>query len=438
MKLTKIFAAALLGLGVATVSAADWYASITTGKNKNAGNEPAAPFKNLWKALETAQPGDTIHVAEGNYPGKMSVGWIKVTKAVTILGGYKADFSARDPLAYPTMLRPANKQNATKPPMGSGTLTIDLGNGVKTGKTVIDGLYMDHGDASSYHATKGKPENVETGMYLTPPAKGNTEFASIDSCMMHIKTGGELVIQNCIFLNASNYALQGDHFDGDVKVLNNVFINSRMIAVDVRASQNKLFATRMEFAYNTVLFNWSRTSEMTDMGYGVRANRGVDLNVHHNILGLSVFGGFDDGKVAGKETKIKLDNNVFFLNKKADCVAISSPNLLFFNVDDDAFEDFEEYPGIESLNDNTSLKDPAAFKGIIDEAYLKAFVGNTYSEKTDLNRDSVNNTLRALLGMNLQGTITTKVGMFFNRYPAANVPKFFGAIQGVGAQAIAK
>lgn len=63
----------MLALAVATVSAsvsaADLYVSVETGKNKNAGTKEA-PLKNLWKALEQAADGDTIHLAEGVYPGK--------------------------------------------------------------------------------------------------------------------------------------------------------------------------------------------------------------------------------------------------------------------------------------------------------------------------------------------------------------------------------
>ena len=38
--------------------AADWYVSLATGNNKNAGTKEA-PFKNIWKAIASAasQPG---------------------------------------------------------------------------------------------------------------------------------------------------------------------------------------------------------------------------------------------------------------------------------------------------------------------------------------------------------------------------------------------
>jgi hypothetical protein len=38
--------------------------------------------------------------------------------------------------------------------------------------------------------------------------------------------------------------------------------------------------------------------------------------------------------------------------------------------------------------------------------------------------------------MNKVGQIETKVSMFANRSPSENVLKFFGAVQGTGAQAV--
>ena len=64
-----IFTVATAALVSFAASAGDVYVSISTGKNKNAGTKEA-PLKNLWKALETAKDGDTIHLAEGVYPGK--------------------------------------------------------------------------------------------------------------------------------------------------------------------------------------------------------------------------------------------------------------------------------------------------------------------------------------------------------------------------------
>ena len=101
----------------------------------------------------------------------------------------------------------------------------------------------------------------------------------------------------------------------------------------------------------------------------------------------------------------------------------------------DGFEDLEGTDGIESIEDNEDLKDPAAFKGRINAQYLNAFLSMKYSESTKLD-DGKCNGLRSALGLPLQGTITTKCDMFCNRYPLEDALKLFGAIDGKGAQAI--
>lgn len=430
--LTILATAALAGL---TLNAADWYVSIKGGKNKNAGTREA-PFKNIWKAVAKAAPGDTIHVAGGSYYGKMSCGWIDVNKAVNLIGSYSPDFSKRSIADTPTMLKPKNKMNATKPAMDAGTMRIKT-TGAQS-KVLLDGFYFDQGDANSYHAVKGKPAGVETGMWLQPPTKGNTQYPSIDRYTLYASTDGELTIQNCIFLNGSNYAVNVNHFSGKVKVLNNLFINNRMTGCNVTSRNAKPFVVDFEFANNTVLFTWSRTSEMSDMGYGVRANTKVLTNVHHNILGLNVGTGFDNTLGNPKDKKIKLDHNIFFLNKKSDVTYTISPNIAMFKVEDDAFSDMEEADGMESLEGNIALNKAEAFKGVLDLPYLDAFLSATYSEKTDFDENSPANVLRGVLGLNKRGTITTKVSMFCNRYPEKNVPKLFGLIKDYGAQNFAK
>ena len=135
-----------------------------------------------------------------------------------------------------------------------------------------------------------------------------------------------------------------------------------------------------------------------------------------------------------KTKQVKLDNNVFFLNKKSDLTFVISPNIAYFRVTDEAYEDLEDVDGMESMENNVALDKADAFKGIIDLPYLEAFLSATYSEKTDYDENSPANVFREVMGLNKRGTITTKVSMFCNRYPADNVLKFFGALQGVGAQ----
>ena len=362
----------------------------------------------------------------------MSCGWINLDKPVSLIGGYSPDFSARDVLKYRTMLRPTNAQNTTKPT--HGTLTINTRKFGPNSNILIDGIIFDHTAANSYHPVKGKPAGFKDGMLTIPPAKGNTQYPSIDKYLIYAQTDGQLVIQNCLFLNGSSYAIIVAQYSGNVRILNNVFIGNRMMGADVRTTNGKPFTLNYEFANNTVLFTWTRTKAFEDMGYGVRTNPGVFTNIHHNILGLNCMAGFDNTKGDAKQKKVKLDNNIFFLNKKADVAITISPSIKFMKVEDDGFDDLEDVEGMESVSKNSGLKDPALFKDVIDTNYLKAFLEATCTEQVDYDENSPINQFRAALGLNKQGKITTTVSMFANPYPFESAIRFFGVVKGFGAQ----
>ena len=423
----------------ATLSAADIYVSLSNGKNKNAGTKEA-PLKNLWKALETGAPGDVIHVAEGNYPGKMKCGWVQMDKPMSVIGGYSPDFSQRDPLKFKTMLQPTNDQNDKKG-TAMALFLVNFKNKPFAGfKIVLDGLIFDDGFASSYHETKGKPAGFDTGMWLEGPAWNKTrdKFPSANRYSLFTQLGygtaGDLEVRNCTFVNGSNFGANINWFKGEVKFENNVFCNNRMIGANVQSSNGKPGEVKFEFEKNTVLFTWSRLNDLADMGFGVRVNPGVNAEIEDNIIGLNVLTGFDNTKNDRmKPKKIKLDKNVFFLNRESDVQMTVSPNIAKVRVD--GFEDLEGTDGIDSIEDNTDLKDPSVFKGLINAQYLNDFLSMKYSESTKLDEGKCNG-LRSVLGLPLQGTITTQCDMYANRYPLEDALKLFGAMAGKGAQPI--
>ena len=432
-KLLALFVAASV---VTCVSAKDIYVSLSSGKNKNAGTKEA-PLKNIWKAVEKSQPGDAIHVAEGNYPGKMKCGWVQLDKPVSLIGGYSPDFTVRDPLKHKTMFQPKNDQNDKK---GSAMalMRIDFKN-QKGFKMLIDGLIFDDGFASSYHETKGKPEGFDTGMWLEGPAmnKLRDKFPSANRYSLFATLGygtaGELEIRNCTFVNGSNFGVNINWFEGEVKMKNNVFCNNRMIGANVQSSNGQPGKVKWEFENNTVLFTWSRLNDLADMGFGVRVNANVEAEIENNIIGLNVLTGFDNTKGNGKTKKIQLDGNVFFLNRESDVQMTVSPSVAKVRVD--GFEDLEGTDGIESIEDNVDLADPKVFAGRINAKYLNSFLSMKYSESTKLDEGKCNG-LRSVLGLPLQGTIKTTCDMYANRYPMEDALKLFGAMEGKGAQVI--
>ena len=434
----KKFSLLLIALtALLPLSAKDIFVSLSTGKNSNAGTKEA-PYKNLWKALSAAQNNDVIHIAEGNYPGRMKCGWFKLEKPVSLFGGYSSDFTQRNPLKFKTMFQPQNENNDKK--SGAlGILHIELDkNPMKAPKgfhIVIDGIIFDDGFASSYHAVKGKPAGFDTGMWLEGPAKNiKDKFPSANRYSIYSATAsrgeGDLTIRNCTFVNGSNYAVNVNWFKGKVAIVNNVFCNNRMISVNVTCSNGRE-KLDWECAYNTVLFTWSRLNDLADMGFAIRNNTNCNANIHNNIIGLNVLTGFDNTKGNPKQKTTKLDNNIFFLNRESDVQMTVSPSIAKVRVD--GFEDLEGVDGIKSISDNIDLKDPAIFKGRINPQYLNAFLSMKYSEKTKLDPGKCN-ALRSVLGLPLQGSIKTTCDMYANRYPWAEALNLFGAVKDFGAQ----
>lgn len=124
-----------------------------------------------------------------------------------------------------------------------------------------------------------------------------------------------------------------------------------------------------------------------------------------------------------------MKNNIFFLNRITDLTIPGGGMLTRVKV-----EDFDDVEAIAESSGNTSLTDPALFKGKIDEAYLNGFLSVSYKETTSYNPNSAANTFRSAMGMNMTGTMTSSVSMYFNRYPWQKALDVFGAVPGCGAQ----
>lgn len=345
-------------------------------------------------------------------------------KPVTLLGGFSPDFAERNILKYQTLIQPDNNSNGT----GSDHPLLRLD--VKEGAIVIDGLLFDKGESNNYHLQKGIVEGVEGGVLVHPPQTAKQGMRPNAKMPLIAGPGaggfdGTLLIQNCLFLNGNNCAVRFQA-SGNIKVFNCVFASNVMSAMELWGG-NRSQRAQLEFANNTVLFTWSRTSDMGDMGYGVRAMTLMDYNIHHNIIGFSSFAGVDATRDE-KERKLKIDDNVFLLNKQADLTLPGGGMFMRVWVKD--FEDLE----IESSDNNTAPKDLTVLAGAINKPYAAGFLSATYKETVDYDENSPMNQFREALGLNKQGKISSEVSMYANKYPFADAIKLFGAVSGVGAQ----
>ncbi|MCL1926472.1 MAG: right-handed parallel beta-helix repeat-containing protein [Syntrophorhabdaceae bacterium] len=438
----------LLALAVASADAADFYVSVETGgAGRSADGSKAQPWKDLQVALDRANPGDTIHIAGGNYLGTSDRGYHVMEKPVSLRGGYSNDFSSRDVLGHLTMIQPPASSNKT----AQNNALLSLGNPGKvgqfkvTGEITIDGIVFDRGLSNGYHPAKGKPAGVETGMLVHAPGQGvngaEKNVLTIKKPLIAFVTGssGDITIQNCVFANSGFYGILGTHVKGKVTIKNNIFVANTFAAVEIsgQTGQNaNTYKTEIDFSNNTVLFSWSRTNDLGDMGYGYRFMTGVNTIVRNCIIGTSVLAGLertrtDSTAADAAKRKTGAENNAFFLNRKGDLYTFAGSNQML-TVWAKNFEDREE---IDPYQGNIELTGDK-LKSYVNRAYLEGFIGMVYSESMDYRPDSPANNFRRAFGMNQVATVTNKVDMYANCYPLGDALKLFGALQGYGAQAI--
>jgi hypothetical protein len=402
------------------------YVSIQNGSNKNDGSINA-PLKNIDKAIEKSGPGDKIYIAGGKYSGTFNIGYLETDKAVQLYGSWDESFQKQNIVETPTVFQPDNA--------ASGSARKALLRFTKdVAGTVIDGIVWDMGERNAYSPKEGFVEGVEGGRMLSSTEKPANGFSTVEEPCISIlsaTTGGDVTIQNCVFVNGANFAIQAGHRSGTFKVINNVFVANKMAAIEIygtcAGSNQKKDMTEcgnVEIAYNTILFTWSRLKDFLDMGYGVRIMTKCSYNIHHNIIGCSIMGGIDNTRFC-KDEYIKIDHNILFGNKGGD-LEYSPASNTELKLKVSQFEDLEFASVTGNSDEVPSIK--------LDQAYLKAFYSARYSENLNYDPNSSENQWARILGMNQQGTMTSSVSMFMNKYPWKETLKLFGASLEAGAQ----
>ncbi len=403
------------------------YVSVSKGSNKNEGTKES-PLKNIDKAITVASPGTEIRVAGGVDVGTLGVGFIESDKPVKIFGSYDEDFATQDIVAHPTLIQPGN-ESARSTRKALLRFTKDVAG------TVIDHIVFDAGERNAYSTKEGFVTGIEKGRLLSPTENPPVGYPTVDEPMLSFvsaTTGGDVTVQNCVFLNGASFALQAGHRSGKFTVKNNIFVGNRMAAIEIYGTcastggpKTMALCGEVEVANNTILFNWSRTKDFQDMGYGVRVMTKCKYNIHHNIIGASILAGVDHTRF-NKDEWVNIDNNIFFVNKDKDLHYSPASNTRL-RIDAGDFGDLE----VASANGNRN-EIPKDLK--VNKAYLEGYLSARYSEKTDLDRNSSANQMRSAMGMNIQGTMSSSVTMFANKYPWHDALSLFGNVTGYGAQ----
>ena len=416
------------------------------GNNRNSGSKDA-PFKDLQKAIYEAPEGALLCVAEGNYLGKLDAGYVSIKKYVMLVGGYSEDFSERNPLKYITSIQPGPEAAATN--SNYGLLDIYV-KGKRDGKVLIDGFLLDKGQMNRYVSLSatGKfqaPKGLETGL-LNPPAMNISQPSmrgdkTVSNQLIHGDVEGNVIIRNCMLVNGAHFGIQMGNIGGKWEIYNNVFVSNRMAACEIRSMNQKPGEAIVDFHHNTVLFTWRRdwVAADKDMGYGFRYMTGINANVYNNIFGCNDFAALDRTYIDADKTKeaqrkTSAYNNLFFSNIEAD-ITLPSGGGKFLRIFAKQFEDVDQL-AIADNNREMNENEIKKMSKVIDQAYLKAFLSIENSSSLTHNPNSSENLFRSAMGMNQRGTESNFVSMYGNAYPYKKAVELFGAIDGVGAQAI--
>ncbi|OGF63693.1 MAG: hypothetical protein A2Y62_09480, partial [Candidatus Fischerbacteria bacterium RBG_13_37_8] len=385
------------------------YVSKAKGENKNPGTKES-PVQEIDRAITLATAGDEIYIAGGIYSGTFSIGYLESDKPLKIYGSYDETFATRDIVKTSTVFQPDNASGAkSRKAMLKFTKAVD--------GTIIDGIVFDSGERNAFSPKEGIIEGLDTGRMLRSTEKPATGNSTVEEPLIQIVSaaqGGDVTVQNCVFINGASFGLQAGHRSGTFRVLNNVFVGNRMAAIEIYGTcPNKggpkalSLCASVEIAHNTILFTWSRLKDFKDMGYGIRVMTKCEYKIHHNIIGGSVLAGIDNTRF-NKDEWLKIDNNIFFVNKQADLEYSPASNTKL-NLFVDQFKDL-------TIASATGNKEEIPKTLPINKTYLEGFLNARYSEQVDFNPDSPANVWREVMGMNKQGKISSQVSMFMNRY----------------------
>ena len=263
----------------------DWF--VRPGNAQGDGSR-AAPFDDPWRALEACEAGDRVHLAEGSYFGKFGAGsWEIPFDKVELLGGYDAEFTARDPWQHPTQLcwDSASKNWPKTDRLRSNSREV-----------VVDGIVIDMQDQNLYQDEEksGRTERPgETAMHFAQAA----------------------TVRNCVVINPG---LFGIDCGAGSTIENNLVLNPIVWGIVVTGAVTGVERATASIRNNTVVFAWD-TQKPGAGGYGGAAVAlRAPASVADNILAFS-----DNSAIysVADPAHLRIVGNLFWKNRFSNLTA---------------------------------------------------------------------------------------------------------------------
>jgi len=272
----------------------DWF--VRAGSSGGDGSREK-PFRDPFQALEKCEGGDTIHVAAGAYFGKLRSGkWLLTMRNLALLGGYDAQFNARDPWANPTRFSLDAEEKAKGRPSGKILYSEEVNDGL-----ILDGFIFDGATWNTYK-------------------EGSLDLANSPLApLVHLRgVNAPITICNCLFVNGSDNGVQLD--SALLTFENNVIVNTSGDALVVNANG----AGPAVIRNNSFLFACDPTDRA---GSGQSSSRGTLLQLKGRgdyTLGLNIIGFADNYglRMALSQDNVTLRTNVLganLFNHVCDC-----------------------------------------------------------------------------------------------------------------------
>ena len=311
MKLQLAAAVAAFALTLAPVQAADIYVSKTTGSNKGDGTK-ASPAKFLWKVIKDLKPGDRVHVAEGVYNGQKKSGCMPPLPVgnIHIVGGYKADFSERNPFQYLSIITGvADRQADTKE-----VFYYAPSNPKDSGEILLDGFCIDRGPGLYYsgHGEGGTDKQEGYDDTTCWGYQGINKKKSGSDPAIEIASKANVTVRNMILVNNPWWGISVKAGgDGEVRIENNLILSYRGRGIEA-ITGGGWGAPSYIIRNNTVAFG--STDEGRALSLDPQKGKGSVL-VENNVLAFGAQTGYMT-KFGADELNLK--NNLFYGFTKGD------------------------------------------------------------------------------------------------------------------------
>lgn len=241
----------------------DWF--VKAGASGGDGSRKK-PFRDPFQALDKVEGGDTVHVAGGDYFGKLRSGkWKILIRNLTLLGGYSAEFTERDPWKNPARFVLDQQERAKGTPDGTVLSSEEASDGL-----ILDGFIFDGATHNGY-------------------AQGGTlDLRNSPLAPLVDLRGGRapITVRNCVFVNASGAAVNIACPFGLFE--NNLVLNTSGWSLKINADGPGPWIIRN----NTIMFACdptprAGTGQSSSDGTLVQLNGRAVIDVDSNILAFA-------------------------------------------------------------------------------------------------------------------------------------------------------